>query len=225
MGDFNIDLLNSETHDEIANYQNNFTNHFYNPLILQPTRLENKTLIDNIFFNSLEYNTYSGNITIQLADHAFQFVIIEGFHKDIFHKTNIIYARNFKNFSEQEFHDKLINSNWNDILLKDKEDPNKNLNNLHIHINNILDELAPLRKLSKNEIRLHTKPWINMEIQQKIYKINKILNKYSKRKNKNSSESIHLFKEYKTIRNKITSMKGNSKVVYYNIYIDNNKNK
>ena len=39
MGDFNIDLLKSETHDEIANYQNNVTNHFYNPLILQPTKL------------------------------------------------------------------------------------------------------------------------------------------------------------------------------------------
>ena len=49
MGDFNIDLLKSETHDEIANYQNDFTNHFYNPLILQLTRLESKTLID-IFF-------------------------------------------------------------------------------------------------------------------------------------------------------------------------------
>ena len=64
-----------------------------------------------------------------------------------------------------------------------------------------------------------------MEIQQETYKRNKILNKYSKRKNKNSSESIHLLKEYKTIRNKITSMKRNSKVEYYNKYFDNNKNK
>ena len=64
-----------------------------------------------------------------------------------------------------------------------------------------------------------------MEIQQEIYERNKILNNYSKRKNKNSSESIHLFKEYKTIRNKITSMKRNGKVEYYNKYFDNNKNK
>ena len=71
MGDFNIDLIKSETDDDIANYYNNFTNHFYNPLILQPTRLESKTLIDNIYLNSLEYNTFSGNLAIQLADHAF----------------------------------------------------------------------------------------------------------------------------------------------------------
>ena len=70
-------------------------------------------------------------------------------------------------------------------------------------------------KLS-NDTWMHARTWINMEIQQEIYKRNKILNKYSKRKNKNSSESIQLFKEYKTIRNKITSMKRNSKDEYYN---------
>ena len=110
-----------------------------------------------------------------------------------------IYGHNFKNFSEQEFHDELINSNWNNILLKDEEDPSKSLNNLHIHVNNILDYLAPTRNLSKKELRLKAKPWITMEIQQEIYERNKILNKYSKRKNMSSSESIHLFKEYKTI--------------------------
>ena len=102
MGDFNIDLIKSETNDDIANYYNNFTNHSYNPLILQPTRLESKTLIDNIFLNSLEYNTFSGNLTIQLADHAFQFVIMEGFHKEMNVISKISVNKNsMMNFSTQ----------------------------------------------------------------------------------------------------------------------------
>ena len=40
----------------------------------QPTRSISKTLIDNIFLNTIEYVSYSGDITIQLADHLFQFV-------------------------------------------------------------------------------------------------------------------------------------------------------
>ena len=118
----------------------------------------------------------------------------------IYKKKHNIYGRNFKNFSD-----------WNNILLKD--DHSKSLNNLHIYVNNIVDYLAPTRKLSKKELRLKGKPWITMEIQQEIYKRNKIWKKYSKRK-KCSSDYIHLFKEYKTIRNKIT-----------NIYFENNRNK
>ena len=48
-------------------------------LILQPTRVtkKSKTLIDNIFFNSLEFATISGNITHSISDHLIQFVILE----------------------------------------------------------------------------------------------------------------------------------------------------
>ena len=58
------------------------TSYFVSPYILQPTRPTSKTLIDNIFINSLEYKSISGNLTILLSDHLFQFVILEGFFKE-----------------------------------------------------------------------------------------------------------------------------------------------
>ena len=68
MGDFNTDLL--KTGDNAANkFYNTLTSYFYTPFILQPTRLRAKTLIDNIFFNSLEYHSYSGNLLYELSDH------------------------------------------------------------------------------------------------------------------------------------------------------------
>ena len=66
-------------------------------LILQPTRVtkKSKTLIDNIFFNSLEFVTISGNITHSISDHLIQFVILEDFIKPL-SPCNLILKRNFK---------------------------------------------------------------------------------------------------------------------------------
>ena len=75
-GDFNIDLLKPKTSSE--DYSNSLLSHFFFPFILQPTRITDfsKTLIENIFFNSLEYITYSGNITIEISDHLKQFLLL-----------------------------------------------------------------------------------------------------------------------------------------------------
>ena len=133
MGDFNIDLLKTVTNEESNAFFNNVTSHFFTPFILQPTRLKSMTLIDNIFLNSIEFLSFSGNLTVQLADHLFQFVILEGFYKDLTRKKSNVYERNFRNFSEQEFNDEMKNSNWNLILRTDLNDPNLSMNNLHDH--------------------------------------------------------------------------------------------
>ena len=54
MGDFNLDLLKTSGDNAASKFYNNLTSHFFTPYILQPTRLRSKTLIDNIFFNSLD---------------------------------------------------------------------------------------------------------------------------------------------------------------------------
>ena len=41
----------------------------------------------------------------------------------IYLKNIYIYGRNLNNFNEQEFHDELISSNWNNIFLKVEKDP------------------------------------------------------------------------------------------------------
>ena len=35
------------------------------------------TLIDNIFTNTMNYNSFSGNILIQIADHLSQFLSVD----------------------------------------------------------------------------------------------------------------------------------------------------
>ena len=225
MGDFNIDLLKINSNTDANSFYTNMTSHFFAPFILQPTRLVSKTLIDNIFINSIEYPSYSGNLTIQLSDHLFQFTILEGFYKELTPKKQNLYSRNFKCFNEREFIEILDNTNWIPIIAIDLNDPNISLNNFYHHINYLLDELAPYKKLTKREIKLKSKPWINNNILTKMQERDKLLKKYCNLKDKNSTHAQNIYNQYKTIRNNATYLKRQSKINFYKDYFEKNKNK
>ena len=57
MGDFNLDLLKTETDEKIGNYYDILTSHLFVPHITLPTRIttRSKTLIDNIFSNDPDF--------------------------------------------------------------------------------------------------------------------------------------------------------------------------
>ena len=59
MGDFNINLLNFESHSPTEEFFNTMTSYFFQPHIIQPTRItdHSATLIDNIYLNTIEYKT------------------------------------------------------------------------------------------------------------------------------------------------------------------------
>ena len=69
MGDFNLDLLKYDNHEDTNNFINTMSSFFFQPLILQPTRITNHsaTLIDNVFSNLVEHTQLSGNIVYDLA--------------------------------------------------------------------------------------------------------------------------------------------------------------
>ena len=71
MGDFNVNLLNYESHDETNEFINTMVSHYLLPHILHPTRVtdHSATVIDNIFSNNTQYETTSGNLITQISDH------------------------------------------------------------------------------------------------------------------------------------------------------------
>ena len=209
--------------DDANDFYNNMTSYFFSPYILQPTRPTSKTLIDNIFINSLEYKSISGNLTILLSDHLFQFVILEGFFKEIPINESNRYERNLKNFNEREFQETLSGVNWDTILSLDNNDPNLSINNFYNHLNLLLDDFAPYEKLSKKEIKLKTKPWINKNIQDLMKKRDKLLSKFCKEHDPVKKENLHV--NFKLIRNRVTKLKRESKITYYNNFFEINKNK
>ena len=77
-GEFNINLLNYDKHPLTEDFINTLGSFFLEPHILKPTRItsHSSTLIDNIFFNSIEYQTISGNLLHDLTDRLPNFLII-----------------------------------------------------------------------------------------------------------------------------------------------------
>ena len=110
-------------------------------------------------------------------------------------------------------------------MLIHENDPNISLNNLHRHINYILDEFEPFKKLSKEELKLKSKPWINNLILIEINKRDMLLRKYSKMKHRDNETAKSIYDEYKIIRNKVTKLKRDGRVEYYPRFFDENKRK
>ena len=146
----------------------------------------------------------SGILKIQLADHLLQFALLEDFFQPYFQKKHNIKERNFKHFNEREFKETIDNIDIYNLLQLNKNDPNFSMENFHNHVNFILDEFAPFRKLNKREIKLKSKPWINKETLFLMWERDKLFSKYHKCKN--LINKPNLFSQYKFIRNDVTKL-------------------
>ena len=77
-GDFNINLLKYDDEIVAQDFYNLMNSNGYLPQINLPSRFTDTTmtLIDNIFTNTMNYNSFSSNILIQIAEHLSQFTEI-----------------------------------------------------------------------------------------------------------------------------------------------------
>ena len=112
MGDFNIDLLKSETCDFSHNFLLSMQSYSFFPVIDKPTRIYNNsaTLIDNILVNRIDLKLSSGNIVSDISDHYSQFCIIHSPSlKSRYHRTKI---RDYSRFSEEDFISDISQTDW-----------------------------------------------------------------------------------------------------------------
>ena len=104
-GDLNFNLLNSNSDDDVSEFLEALSSNYLLPSILLPTRVTNssKTLIDNIFTNSISPDIISGNLTIGISDHLPSFMIIhKSNHQHLPQKHNI-YKRDTKKMDTASF--------------------------------------------------------------------------------------------------------------------------
>ena len=71
MGDFNLNLMNYQSHNLTGEFLDMMYFNTFFPLITRPTRItsHSATLIDNIFQNSLETNLLSSLLFTDISDH------------------------------------------------------------------------------------------------------------------------------------------------------------
>ena len=217
-GDFNITLLNTDSDDYTSDFLNLLLSNFYQPHILQPTRITNinkPTLIDNIFLNSIEFDTTSGNLTTPISDHLPNFIFCHNVNVKG-KKVSRGFYRDFKTFNPDEYVFDLHNAALEENILS-VEGANEQYNTLHELLTNNIQKHAPLKPISRKMHKQRQKPWITKGILKSI----SIKNKYYK-KFMNTKKS-DFYKKYKYYRDEINHLIRKSKKDYYITYFENFK--
>ena len=148
MGDFNIDLLQYDSHDPTNDFVISLISHSFLPYIHQPTRVtdHSATIIDNIFSNITEHETMSGNITTMVADHFAQFLLINKCH--ISYKSCSYYTFDYTNFAEEKFiydYSNIDRSSLNDQSLSVDD----HFDSFYVKTSSCVDSHVPKKRLQK----------------------------------------------------------------------------
>ena len=188
------------------------------PQITIPTRLtvRSRTLIDNIFTNSVEENSTSGNLECCISDHLAQFLIFP--NQRVLQQNNHTKYKRSYNKSENE----LQSTDWTTALSINNNDVNQSLENFLNISNLLLDKYAPLEHLTKKQMKTNCRPWITKGIVTSIRKKYKIQSKFLKAKDQTRKKALN--QEYKTYKNLLTNIIKKSKENYCKQYFKDNKN-
>ena len=190
------------------------------PRITEPTRITNTnkpSLVDNIFTNTFD-NPVSGNILEQISyDHLPNFVILD--HEQKKKLVNTV-KRDKSNFNANKFHEDLL---ADDLLvnLLNAKDTDTAYNLFRNKYCTLMDRHAPLKKLTKKELKRKHNPWITQGLIKSISKKRSLFVKFKKHKlkNKNTDELHKLYKHYNDTINKL---KKKCKRDYYQNYFNRN---
>ena len=193
---------------------------FFQPQILQPTRIignNSPSLIDKIFFNSIEHQTVSGNLITKISDHLRNCI----FCRSINFKTNSEnrgFYRDYSNFKLDSYIHDLRRSNL-DEKLNSVQGADEQHNILHDILISNMQKHAPLKPVLRKLFKQRLKPWITKGILKSISNENKYYKKFLNTKNpiwyqkykyyrdlinhliRKSKTAImpHIFKNFKTI--------------------------
>ena len=217
LGDFNSDLLSYNTHAPTANFVNLLFSKQLLPYIVHPSRVSRNsaTLKDNIFSNVCDQETVSGNILMQITEHFPQILIVK--HGGITYKNLSYYQHDYSKLNAEKLQNDFLNLNIH-YLNDDSLTVNAKFNSFLSSLDKLVNKHAPLKKLSKNDIKLRNKPWVNTRIQKMI----RVRDRLFRRARRTNDESVKDL--YKKIRNKVTSALKESKASYYYNYFQSNSN-
>ena len=219
-GDYNFDLLNLENNETAHFFETMMSSHLM-PTILLPTKLNTKkdTIIDNIFTDQINPEIKSGNLTITISDHLPSFFIMPKDNQNHIPKKQDIYVRDIKSFDKTNFVLDYLNIDWGEKLDRYKDDVNKATEFFFWKINKLLDKYMPWKKLSNKQYKRRFKPWINNVILNKIKDKNRKFKKFINCKDPNRKEVLR--KNYKMVKNEITSLIRHSKKQHQKYFTEN----
>ena len=185
------------------------------PYITSPSQVtpRSQTLTDNTFFNIIDEETNSANLTTAPSNHYVQFSLFKD--EQIIYRKNkdVKFTRDFKHLNKENFGTDMKNTQWDKILEIIKECIDLYFEMYFKTFNNSLGKHLSVRNLSIEEKILSRKPWITTRILNFIKNKNRKYRKCLKAKDATRENSLH--NEFKTYRNKLATVKKARKSIHY----------
>ena len=156
-------------------------------------------------------------LTTNISDHLPQFIILPNIFSNLTYNESNIYERDWSKKTLLDY----FSVDWNSIINNDKG-ANLYFNSFFKRINAILDNHAPLRKVTKKKLRFRSKPWIILGLQKSISIKNILFAKLIKSNDINQQNEIQI--RYKQYRNLISTLLTTSKCSYFTKLFNDNLN-
>lgn len=216
-GDFNIDLLNQNSHIMTDEFINTMYSIGLYPKITRPSRItrQSATLIDNIFSNDLDNCTIGGLLINDISDHLPVFTVYNNTIKK--NVEEIPLYRRIKTVKVMEaFKKDLSKQDWN-LIYNEKNDTEKAYNDFLKIFLTLYNKNCPIIKFKKKQKHQHN-GWMTKGLINACKKKNCLYKHFLKKRTKESEE------KYKTYKNKLTMIIRNSKKDYYHNLLEKSKN-
>jgi hypothetical protein len=200
-GDFNINLLNYQSHQPTEEFLDNILSHHQYPVILRPTRFSvtNSTLIDNIFINNITDDYYPGILINDLSDHLPIFYISDDIISHNVKPYSIIKRyRNIDDKSIENFSTMIRGLHWKGSDLID--DANACYKRFIALFGSAYNDCFPWKIMKIRIAHDCHKPWISSGIIKSVRHKDKLYKKWLSTK---SERSLYKYKKFK---NKLTSV-------------------
>jgi len=196
MGDFNLNLLNSESHSKTNEFLDLLYSSCFRPLIDKPTRITEftSTLIDNVFYNGATSDSIAGILYADISDHLPLFIISRS-HSNLnsTSEPNTIKFRKFTDAAKQQFKEKLQSLSWNELYsITDTERA------YNFFIQKITDEYQlafPLAEKTIKKVKNHH-PWLSESLKKSIKQKNKLYKKFHHRPTVYNEIAFKIYKKY-----------------------------
>ena len=120
-----------------------------------PARItpRSKALIDNIFSNSADELSISGNLWYFISDHLAQFLIYPEFKTKNNRKQETIYKWNYSKDNLSNLKNELHNIDWSNVLNANQNNVEISLETLLETINALIDKRTPKKPITKKELK------------------------------------------------------------------------
>ena len=216
IGDFNINLLNSENHSLTSEFLDILYANSLFPLINKPTRVQRNsaTLIDNIFCNQINTPDFSCGIMVtEISDHYPIFCIDKKSTNKLAENSTL--HRNYSQKNLENFVNAISVINWE--LLIHKADSCSSFTSFYKKFKETYDNCFPVTQLrTKYKSR---KPWLSFGLRKSIKTKNKLYVKFRKVR---TSGNEAIYKDYK--RNLSKLLRKTERDFLHNQLIENKNN-